>query len=209
MCILNITMTDKRRLHYEYRHLKLLKPSYLIILALFFLALGVYGLRHNYSEMVRLRTAVAKADKENGDVETALRNLRKYVYSHMNTDLSSGSASIKPPIQLKYRYERLVKQETAKADSANKAVKLQGERICQQQYPSGVYNPDRVNCVAAYLRRHSVKPGTIPEELYKFDFISPVWSPDLAGISLLLCLICLIALIIRLMLGYWYKIQID
>jgi preprotein translocase subunit SecF len=202
-------MTDKRRLRYNYKHLKRVKPAYLVLLAVFFLALGIYGLRQNYSEMVRLRTAVATADKENGDVETSLRNLRDFVYNHMNTNLSSGNVSIKPPVQLKYRYERLIRQEQARADNVNRAVKKQGERVCRAKYPSGIYNNQRVSCVAAYIHNHSIKPNPIPEELYKFDFVSPPWSADLAGTSLLLFMLTIVAIIIRLALGYWYDIRLE
>jgi preprotein translocase subunit SecF len=180
-----------------------------VLLAVFFLALGIYGLRQNYSEMVRLRTAVATADKENGDVETSLRNLRDFVYNHMNTNLSSGNVSIKPPVQLKYRYERLIRQEQARADNVNRAVKKQGERVCRAKYPSGIYNNQRVSCVAAYIHNHSIKPNPIPEELYKFDFVSPPWSADLAGTSLLLFMLTIVAIIIRLALGYWYDIRLE
>lgn len=202
-------MTDKRRLRYDYKRLKRVKPVYLLLLALFFLVLAIYGLRQNYSEMVKLRNAVATADEENGDVEGALRDLRGFVYNHMNTNLSSGNVSIKPPIQLKYRYERLVRQEQTRADAINKSVKQKGEQVCRAQYPAGIFNNLRVSCVAGYIRDHSVKPSPIPEELYKFDFVSPSWSPDLAGISLLLFFLCIAAMIIRIALGYWYDCRLE
>ncbi|HEX5456350.1 MAG TPA: hypothetical protein VFW77_03200 [Candidatus Saccharimonadales bacterium] len=202
-------MTDKQRLRYHYKHLKRVKPVYFLILAVFFLMLAIYGLRQNYSEMVKLRTAVATADEENGDVEGALRNLRGFVYNHMNTNLSSGNVSIKPPIQLRYRYERLVKKEQASAAAINKDVKQKGEQACHAKYPAGIFNNLRVSCVAAYIRNHSVKPNPIPEELYKFDFISPSWSPDLAGISLLLFFLTIAAMVIRIALGYFYNLRLE
>ncbi len=202
-------MNNKRKLNYDYKRLKRLKESYLLIPAVFFLILGVYGMRQNYSEMVKLRTAVYTADEQNGDVNTALNNLRKFVYSHMNTDLSSGDVSIKPPIQLKYRYERLAKAEQQKADSTNAAVKKNGEQICLAQYPGYIFNSNRVNCVAKYISDHSVKPKSISSDLYKFDFVSPTWSPDLAGISLLISLIFFSAVIVRALMGLWYRFRLD
>ena len=62
----------------------------------------IFAMRHNNEQMVKLRNAVYVADQQNGDINKALNDLRKYVYSHMNTNLSSGKGSIKPPIQLKY-----------------------------------------------------------------------------------------------------------
>lgn len=198
-------MSDKRKISYNYKKLKKIKPRYLLLLSIIFLVISIYGLRQNYSEMVRLRTAVATADEQNGDVEAALRNLRQFVYNHMNTNLSSGNVSIKPPIQLKYRYERLAKAEEKKASEENKAVKQRADAICLQKYPGKVFNSNRVNCVAKYISDNSVKPDPIPSDLYKFDFVSPGWSPDLAGISLLFSLVFFLAFIARLVLGAWYK----
>lgn len=198
-------MSDKRKIGYDYRKLKKIKPRYLLLVSIIFLVIGIYGLRQNYSEMVRLRTAVSTADEQNGDVETALRNLRQFVYNHMNTNLSSGNVSIKPPIQLKYRYERLAKVEEKKASEENKAIKQRADAICLQKYPGKVFNSNRVNCVAKYISDNSVKPDSIPSDLYKFDFISPGWSPDLAGISLLFSLVFFLAFVARLVLGAWYK----
>ncbi|HEX5797653.1 MAG TPA: hypothetical protein VFX86_04670 [Candidatus Saccharimonadales bacterium] len=202
-------MVNKRKLRYEYKKLKHIKSRYLLIAAFFFLILGIYGLRQNYAEMVRLRTAVSVADEQNGNVEKALRELREFVYNHMNTDLSSGDVSIKPPIQLKYRYERLVRAEEARTKAVNEGVKQTGEEICARKYPASGYNSPRVSCVAEYVRKHSADSSPIPDELYKFDFISPTWSPDLAGISLLLFLIFLSAAVVRTALGYWYRSQLD
>jgi hypothetical protein len=69
--------------------------------------LCILALRHNNIQMTRLRDAVYVADKNNGDVNGAIHDLRLYVYSHMNTNLSSSHGNIKPPIQLKYTYQRL------------------------------------------------------------------------------------------------------
>lgn len=202
-------MSNKRRLNYDYKRLKKIKSKYLLFLALFFLVLGIYGIRQNYSNMVKLRTALEVADEQNGDVETALRNLRGYVYSHMNTDLSSGNVAIKPPIQLKYRYERLTKLEEKKVKQSNEAVKQKAEQICGAKYPAGGYNSPRVACVAEYVRVNSVDAKPIPSDLYKFDFVSPTWSPDMAGISLLLSLVFFSALVVRLITGAWYRSKLD
>src|SRR5690348_18457865 len=79
-----------------------------LLLSLFILSLivSLIALRHNNEHMVYLRNQLYAADKNNGDVNQALNNLRSYVYSHMNTDLSAGNNGIKPPIQLKYKIGR-------------------------------------------------------------------------------------------------------
>ena len=202
-------MLNKRKLHHQFRYLKRVKARYFLITAAAFLALGIYGLRQNNFQMIKLRDAVEVADKQNGDVETALRELRQFVHSHMNTDLSTGNTAIKPPIQLKHRYERLVQAETERVRKANEQVKKTGEKICGQKYPAGGFNSPRVQCVAEYTRVNSEDAREIPSELYKFDFVSPVWSPDLAGFSLLISLIFFAAFIARVTLGWWYSYELK
>lgn len=162
------------------------KMSIFLVIGLIFGLLAIYGLRHNYSKMNELRTAVNVADQQNGDVEKALQDLRKYVISHMNTNLTSGSNSIKPPIQLKYRYERLQTTEAERVKAYNTKVNNDGTTICTRQYPDPGYNPPRVQCLQDYVAKNSITDGGVPDSLYKFDFISPKWSPDLAGYSLII-----------------------
>ncbi len=200
---------NKRKLHHQYKYIKKLRPLYFLIAVVFFLALGILGMRQNNLRMIELREKVYLADESGTDVEKPLRDLRQYVYTHMNTDLSSGNVSIKPPIQLTHRYERLVSHEQKLADKTNKKVKEDGERVCANKFPATGLNPDRINCVAAYTRDHAVQPKQIPSDLYKFDFVSPVWSPDFAGFNLLAALILFAILAIRLVVGWLYKHELN
>ena len=115
-------MLNKRNLHHQYKKIKVFKPWYFLAIAGVFLIIGVVGLRQNSFRAVELRDAVYAADEKNGDVEGALRELREYVYSHMNTNLSSGNFSIKPPIQLKHRYEDLSAAEAEKTKALNTII---------------------------------------------------------------------------------------
>lgn len=165
------------------------KLNIIFIVGIVFLVIAVISLRHNYSTMVKLRTAVSVADEKGGDVNKALNNLRSYVYSHMNTNLSTGNASIKPPIQLKYTYERLSASAEQNAKVTNDKVMVDAENVCGAQHPGGGYNPNRVDCVQKYIGVNSVSANPVQDDLYKFDFVSPTWSPDLAGFSLLISII--------------------
>ena len=126
----------------------------------------------------------------------------------MNTDLSSGGLSIKPPIQLKYTYERLVAKEKAKVAATNKNLSSKATAFCEAQYPAGQIRA-RAQCVQEFITTHAVEEKSIPKELYQFDFVSPRWSPDLAGFSLLFSGLFLLLLIIRLGLGLILKIELS
>jgi hypothetical protein len=175
-------------------------PTWIFLVLFLFSALtSVYSLRHNNENMIKLRSAVYAADKNNGDVNTALNNLRKYVYGHMNTNLASGNNAIKPPVQLKYTYERLQSAEQKRVDDANSNIYTQAQVYCQQQNSVDFSGRNRVPCVTDYVTTHGQKANDIPAALYEYDFISPVWSPDLAGWSLVISFVLLIAFIASFM----------
>jgi len=164
----------------------------------------VIALRHNNQTMVKLRDQVYAADKNNGDVNGALNKLRGYVFAHMNTSLSTGT-TIKPPIQLKYTYQRLYDAEYNDLQAANQKIYNDGKNACPG--PSNAYDPDRLACIENYAVNHGVSGANIniPAGLYEFDFVGPTWSPDLAGWTLLLSAIFFIAFAAKALLVQFKK----
>lgn len=189
---------DKRQLHHLWTKLRLVRPWYFLAAAAVFAVLAVGGLRQNNLHMIRLREAVYKADEQNGDVETALRKLREYVYAHMNTDLASGTNAIKPPVQLKYRYERLAAGEKARVSAENSKIYSNAQAECERRFPQSFSGSGRIPCIQEYVASHTIQEVPIPDSLYKFDFVSPRWSPDVAGWSLVLAGVCFGAFAIQL-----------
>ncbi len=192
-----------RKLNHIHHQITWLRAWYFLVPAVLFALLAIHGMRANYATMVTLREAVYTADQNNGDVETALKNLRTHVYSHMNTNLTSGSNSIKPPIQLKARYERLIAAEQERIKGLNAQITAQAEQICAGRFPAGGYNAPRVACVQEYVGANGVKAREIPDQLYKFDFVSPRWSPDLAGFSIVLSALFFALFVVRIGLERW------
>jgi hypothetical protein len=140
-------------------------------------------------------------DEAGGDVETALRDLRSYIYSHMNTSIGNPNG-IKPPIQLKATYDRLLDKQKAELETKNQAIYAEATDICEKKFPEGQLRSGRVQCVTDYVISKGVKVETIPDALYKFDFVSPRWSPDLAGYSLLASIVSFLIFFLRL---FWHK----
>ena len=137
---------DKSTLYRAWTRLTGIHYGVFLILCLIFAFIGVMALRANNQHMIILRDKVFQADKEDGDVETALHNLREYVYGHMNTDLSSGNNPVKPPIQLKYRYERLVAAEKARVEKVKGNVYSDAQAYCERTLPGSFYGGPRVAC---------------------------------------------------------------
>jgi len=180
----NHKQMDKRQNHHRWTKVRWAKPQYFLVLAVVSGCTGVLALRANNQHMIELRDAVYVADKGGTDVQTPLKDLQSYVTTHMNTNLSAGNTSVYPPVQLKYTYERLVSEQKAKV-AKNSDLYTEAQHYCEQQNPTGVSGGTRVPCIEQYVQSHTtaVMPK-IPDALYKFAFVSPKWSPDLAGWSL-------------------------
>jgi preprotein translocase subunit SecF len=156
----------------------------------------VIGLRHNNQTMTKLRDGVYAADKSNVGVNESLNKLRSYVFAHMNTSLST-STNIRPPIQLKYTYQRLYDEQFNNIQTANQKIYNDAKIACPGA--ANTYDPARLACIQNYAVNHGVKGAdiNIPAGLYEFDFVSPTWSPDLAGWTLLFSIVFLAAFLIR------------
>lgn len=200
---------DKRHAHHVFRQLQGVRTGYFVVAIVIVGAVFVYAYRQNNVEALRLRDTVLEADKQNGDVEGALKTLRLYTYGHMNANLSGGATNIYPPIQLKYRYDRLVQAEKDRVTAVNARLYTEAQNYCEQQVTSRV-TINRVPCIQDYLTTHgAVIEKAIPDALYKFDFASPVWSPDLAGWSLVVLLCLLLALIARIAAEMWLRYRLG
>lgn len=190
------------------------KDSSLLILIALVIVSGfttIFALRNNNQNMLKLKTAVLQVDEDNGDVEAALLQLRNYVYSHMNTNMRAGSNSSEPPIQLVNKFNRIVAAEQSRVASLNNstAVYADAQARCEK---SSIPLTARAQCIQDYVSANGngiPQLNLPPKEFYTFDFASPTWSPDLAGISLVVFLLSLGALFIRLLAGIFVKRSIK
>lgn len=198
---------SKRHLRKIYQKIRVINTWYFFGLFVIFLIVGVLAVRQNNVKSIELRDAVIKADEQNKDVEGVLRQLREHMYSHMNSGLSNGA--LKQPIQLKYRYERLVEAEKQKSGDSQQ-VYADAQKYCEERFGQGALRDGRVPCVQEYVSQHSGgQVSQIPDSLYKFDFVSPRWSPDLAGWSLLISGVFLALFLIRFLTERWFKSELK
>lgn len=162
-----------------------------ILSSLFFLAQNSQTATEKYETLIAV-------DEAGGDVEAALNDLRSYIYAHMNTQIGSDTG-IRPPIQLKGTYERLVAQQTRES---NEDLYAEAQADCERRNPTGFSGSNRLACIEAYVERNAVDTEVkeINEALYKFDFAPPTWSPDAAGWSIVLAILFAVALAIQFLL---------
>lgn len=184
------------------------KPS-LILMVLGFIIFGtvaVFSLKQNNQTMLNLKQAVVDADSQNGDIEGALKELRDFVNSHMNTKMRSDDSS-EPPVQLVNQFNKLLEAEQARIAVEGSDNGLYRE-IQDRCTASSTRVTDQAQCIQEFISAQSgqIKGFEMPlKELYTFDFASPRWSPDLAGISLLMACVFAIGLLVRLVAGFFIK----
>lgn len=191
---------NKRKLHHYQTKIKWLKPWYFLILAVILGVICIFALRANNQHMLELKNAVYSADKNNTDVKKPLQELQAYVTSHMNTDLATGKGAVYPPIQLKYTYDRLIAAQSDAAAAANAKLYTDAQHYCESKNSSDFSGRNRVPCIEQYVQTHDTQLQTIPQDLYKFSFGSPKWSPDLAGWTMVLAVLSLFAFALTLIL---------
>lgn len=182
----------------------------LVSLTIFSAMISVFALRQNNLTMVRLRENVNTADQQGGDVESALRELRAYVYTHMNTNLRAGSSSSEAPIQLTDTYNRIVEAEQARVATigGNAQIYAAAQKKCE----ASTNLSEKVQCVQQYYIDNGGSKFQLnlpPKEFYTFDFVSPRWSPDLAGFALLVTIVSGLLLLLRLIAGRVLKRYLD
>jgi hypothetical protein len=199
---------DKQYFRKLHSFLQRINVYVLVVILVVSTTICIFALRQNNLQALKLRDAVIAADKDNKDVEGALTELRTFMYSHMNTSLSSGPNAIKPPIQLKYSYERLVEAEQQRLTVENSKVYIEAQAECERRFPKGLSGSGRIPCITDYVASRGVEQKNIPDSLYKFDFVSPTWSPDLAGWSMLAAIVSGAFLVLRLLLDRWAKAEI-
>ena len=198
---------NKRSVHHSWRYIRKVHPWYFLVVAIIAGSISIVALRHNNEHMIALRDAVYQADKNNGDVEGALQNLRSYVFTHMNTSLASGPNAVHPPIQLKYTYERLQAAQQEGLGQNNSQLYGQAQKTCEAEGETSTAQ-STILCIQNYALAHGIQLAAIPEGLYKFDFVSAKWSPDLAGWSLVVAIASLLGFVVSLLYRWFIKMYL-
>lgn len=194
----------RRRVRTWLQRVRALKSWQLLVLLLIMTIVSATLLRLNNLGMVERRTAVINAD-EKGDKEALRKSvveLQRYVSAHMNTSLVGG-------LYLTKTYERDRDAALAAAENAtnpSSSVYQQASVECRARWKGGVasFRNDYVQCVVEKVG--SLAPQSDPTaglkipkaDAYRINFASPLWTPDLAGLSVLICGILILAILVRL-----------
>lgn len=149
-------------------------------------SVSLFALRENNLTMLDLREDVIAADESGEGVSETLTALQTYIASHMNTN--PPHLGSEPAIQLIKSFERAKKAESDRVSSERTTVANDAAVYCEQNIRN-VQLSVRADCVADYTSQRPVTEKQIVADLYRYDFVSPRWTPDLAGLSLLVSIV--------------------
>ncbi len=150
--------------------------------------------------MIARRDAVASADKAGDAQEIASRiyDLQRYSAAHMNAD--SGV------FYLNEQYNRDVKAVVAAASGNTDGYdspQARADAICNPNLGTHGYSKAYQDCMLSELSKAGqvIDPGKLvmpSPTVYRYSFVSPLWSADFAGWSVLVSLLLALAIIVRL-----------
>lgn len=199
-------MADKKRVKKNIKQLQRVKTWQLVILLLLAVLMAATFLRLNNIGMLDRRDAVYAADKA-GDSEVLknrLYDLQRYVTAHMNASPDK--------IALEGQYQRDSEKAKALAEASgsnnpNGNVYQKAADVCDPigraqgwRWP----DPRYIACVDQELSKYPAAAGLaqsiqLPDvNLYYHSFVSPLWSPDFAGWSVVICLVIVTMIVARL-----------
>lgn len=208
-------MADKRRVRRSIKDLQRVKTWQLLVLLILAAFLAATFLRLNNIGMVERRAAVISAD-EAGDKDNITRrlyDLQQYVSTHMNTDMGKG-------VYLESSYKRdtrAILDKAAGDQNPNGNIYKKAQEVCAPKFSS--YSAAYLQCTTSELAKYPAANELLgavklpPADSYLHDFVSPLWSPDFAGWSVVVCLVLALMIvarlvsigILRLMLRHHYK----
>lgn len=189
-------MVDKKQVRRNLGQLQRIKTWQLIVVLILASFIAATFLRLNNIGMVQRREAVYVADKKGDEkvTQNRLYDLQRYVSAHMNTNMDKG-------VFLVATYNRDKQALIAKAASGtNGNIYKKAQEVCSPRFIS--WSPAYVQCTVNELAKYPAGDSlnssvNLPPGPYLHNFASPLWSPDFAGLSVIVCVVILIMIIAR------------
>lgn len=193
-------MVDKSRVRRNIKRLQRVKTWQLVILLLLVGFLTATFLRLNNIGMLQRREAVLSAD-ETGDKQATvsrLYDLQRFVSAHMNTDMGKG-------LYLETSYKRDVQKAYDKVSvdsNPNGNIYKKAQEVCAPKFTR--WSQAYVQCTSSELAKYPAASNLVTDvqlpraDSYLHVFASPLWSPDFAGWSVLICMALILMIVVRI-----------
>jgi hypothetical protein len=190
---------EKRRIRKTIWRLNRVKTWQLLVVLLLMVFITATFLRLNNIGMVQRRAAVLAADQTGNPetIQSRLYDLQRFSAEHMNAN--TGEFYLEG--QYKRDVERIIK---AASDDSNPQgnIHVKADEVCRPQF--AVWSQAYVQCFTDELAKYPPSPDptqnvSLPStSLYRHNFASPLWSPDFAGWSVMICIVLILMIIVRL-----------
>lgn len=193
--------SDKGSVRRSIKQLQRIKTWQLVVLLVLSGFVSATFLRLNNIGMIERRGAVTSAD-EIGNVDTTvnrLYDLQRYVSAHMNTDMGKGlylEASYKRDVQAAY-------DKVSSDSNPNGNIYKKAQETCAPRFSR--WSIAYVQCTTSELAKYPSADSLSSDvklplaDTYLHVFISPAWSPDFAGWSVLISAVIGLMIIVRLL----------
>ena len=210
-------MVGKGKIKKRLKQIQSLKNWQLFILLLLVIFVDLTALRLNNVGMVRRREAVEAADKA-GDVEATRKatiEFANYVHAHMNSGgivYSDKTHWFKINREVKIVWSNIYESDMRKAEqiareaesnNPNGNIFKKAEEACRPRFHGG-YSLAYQQCILDEQNKYPASnQGQIKAQYpniseYTYNFVTPLWSPDLAGWTTLLAFIIIIMIIVKM-----------
>ena len=203
---------DKRTTKKRIKRLSQIKTWQLAVLLVMVGFIAATFLRLNNVGMIERRQAVEGADKTGDMIALSQRlyDLQRYVSAHMNAD--PGRVALDHTYKRVYDKKLKEFEEAIKSQSNNDTI-AKVRSVCDARAQQGGYgrfttqaDPRYVACINEEWSKYpAAKTASLQfeapsTESYYHTFVSPVWSADFAGWTVLLTGVILMIIIARLIL---------
>ena len=214
------------------KKLRAVKTWQLFLIFILLLFVSATLLRLNHIKMTNLRSAVLAADKEGNEIilADALNQLKDFTVSHTVVNIIDDNGNKKLEFgtgvfYLEQSYltaasEILQKASEAEIDDGNPNgnVYALASAVCR---PLAIANgwswnsPEHIACWQTELAKYpatsaegdTVRVSLPSTELYRREYVSPVWTPSLSGFVILATLILGVVIFIRFLI--WICLEIT
>lgn len=199
-----------------------IKTWKLIVVLIPLLFIDATLLRVNHIKMTELRDAVLEADQNEDDeaIERNLSALKEFTLSNIVINVVDDNGAQKVtfgtgPFYLEQTYRRTARvalEEAQKAaeDDSNPYGNIyqMASSVCQPQAIANGWtwdSPQFVGCMRGEIEKYPASENladaymaTLPStELYRKEYVSPVWAPSLIGFLLIITIILIVVIFIR------------
>lgn len=213
-------------------NLKKIKTWQLFLVLVPLLFLDATLLRMDHIRMTELRDAVLVADASENDEEVTkrLEELREYTLSNIVVNVvdDNGAQKIKfgtGPFYLEHQYIKAANLALEEAENhltgdnnPNGNVYAAAANVCRAEAISNGWewdNPNYINCMVSEIQKYpaadeiqdTIRASLPSTELYRCEFVSPMWAPTVSGFMLLLTFIVIVVIIIRILI--WIVLRLS